>query len=92
MTSTWENSVRPDGVTVLYRNGTSHHAPTPYKTFEYKFNVFARRTVIKNTDSTSNTFFGPTSTEMEQSVTNTTPIVSREVEVKFEVQPLSKFM
>ena len=59
--------------------------------FEYKFNVFARHTVIKNTDSTSNMFFGPTSTEMEQSVTNTMLIVSREVEVKFEVQPLLKF-
>ena len=56
--------------------------------FKYKFNVFARRTVIKNTDSTSNMFFGATSTEMEQSATNTMTIVSQEVEVKFEVQPL----
>ena len=64
----------------------------PRKCLGTNTSLFARCTVIKNTDSTSNTFFGPTSTEMEQSVTNTTPIVSREVEVKFEVQPLLKFM
>ena len=52
---------------------------------------FADVTVIKNTDSTSNTFFGATSTEIEQSVTNTTTIISQEVEVKSKVQPLFEF-
>ena len=60
----------------------------PRKCLSTNTNLFARHTVIKNTDLTSNTFFGATSTEMEQSVTNTTTIVSREVEVKSKVQPL----
>ena len=63
----------------------------PRKCLGTNTSLFARCTVIKNTDSTSNTFFGATSTEIEQSVTNTMTIVSQDVEVKSKVQPLFKF-
>ena len=37
----------------------------PRKCSSTNTNLFARCTVIKNTDSSSNTFFGATSTEMK---------------------------